>query len=92
MGMFDYVNFKMSCPECGAAMANFQTKDHRCCLETVEPDAVHNFYAGCTCGAWVEFTRPLPVLEVRLEPLTVEDIARLGYTRKVTLPGARWRA
>ena len=51
MGMFDYVNYKMKCPTCGAEMADFQTKDLGCTMAVVEITEVLNFYDSCRkCG------------------------------------------
>ena len=60
MGMFDYVNFEMPCPNCGETLNRFQTKDSECTMDTVEPDGIGNFYALCKCKHWVEFSRPRP--------------------------------
>lgn len=61
MGMFDYINYEMDCPECGARVSDFQSKDGPCALDTLEYWEVDYFYASCeNCRAWVEFTRKTP--------------------------------
>lgn len=58
MGMFDWVNFKCECPECGAEVSGFQTKDLECELQTVEPQLLDHFYSSCgRCGTWIDFYR-----------------------------------
>lgn len=82
MGMFDYVNFRMECPGCGALVDGFQTKDRERVLETVEPDEVSTFYSSCSaCSRWVELTRK-PVKRERLSrevPLTLAEVQALGF-------------
>src|SRR5687767_491212 len=91
MGMFDWVNFKMPCPECGAEMTGFQTKDTDCSMAEVEPDATNNFYSGCEhCGAWVEISRnqarDKPKREV---PLTLQEVEAMGFEVQLTPSTAR---
>jgi len=58
MGMFDYVDFECKCPNCGAYVDGFQTKNSNCELDTLKPWIVNNFYSSCSeCGAWIEYTR-----------------------------------
>lgn len=58
MGMFDYVEFEMPCPNCGSVVDNFQSKDGSCSLGTLKIADVNNFYDFCNkCGAWIEFHR-----------------------------------
>lgn len=91
MGMFDYVNFQMDCPQCGKRLFGFQTKDTDCELETVEPDETQYFYIGCPqCKAWVEFSRARPRLPARDTPLTLEQLEAVGFEMKVT-PNAELR-
>ena len=81
MGMFDYVNFKMVCPSCGTETSNFQSKDGKCWLETVEPDAVDEFYTMCSCGTWIEFSRLSHVenKKHREIQLTQTELEYLGF-------------
>lgn len=84
MGMFDEVNFVTDCPECGARMDGFQSKDLGCQLERVEPDALLNFYSHCrACGTRVEFTRMPAAGEPREVPLTEAEVLALGFTKEV---------
>ena len=85
MGMFDYVNFQMDCPQCGTRLFGFQTKDTDCELETVEPDETQYFYKGCPrCKAWIEFSRARPRIPAREAPLTLEQLEAVGFAMKVT--------
>ena len=85
MGMFDYVNFKMPCPNCGAGVDGWQTKDSTCSLELVEPDGLMRFYASCPeCDAWLEFSRPTPQhYPDRREPLTRTEVEAQGFELSV---------
>jgi hypothetical protein len=47
MGMFDYINFKANCPECGTEITNWQSKNGKCALEVLEPWQVKVFHALC---------------------------------------------
>lgn len=54
--MFDYIKFETDCPECGAKLKNFQSKDGPCMLETLDYWEVDNFYDYCDkCGARVYY-------------------------------------
>ncbi len=56
MGLYDYINYEMNCPKCGAKMDSFQSKDGICSLATLDFWEVDNFYTSCgACEAWVEF-------------------------------------
>lgn len=80
MGMFDEVHFQMACPTCGTVMKNFQSKDGVCELETVEPDAVNNFYCSCRkCLTWVEFRRGRQQVPAREVPLTLDEVTAIGF-------------
>lgn len=84
MGMFDWINFKMDCVNCGAVVDGFQSKDRDCTLATLEPDSVNYFYSSCkSCGAWIEFDRVLPVTEKRYTPLTLAEVTSLGFKFRV---------
>jgi len=57
MGIFDSVNFKIKCSECGNVIDDFQSKDGDCLLNTLEFWEVDNFYSFCpTCNKRIEFT------------------------------------
>ena len=90
MGMFDYVNFKMPCPSCGAGVDGWQTKDSTCSLELVEPDSLTRFYASCPgCNAWLEFSRPtLPHHPGSREPLTRSEVEAQGFELSIELAPA----
>lgn len=56
MGMFDYVDFIVECPECGSLMRDFQSKDGPNNLDHLQPWEVNNFYSSCeSCGAWIDY-------------------------------------
>ncbi len=85
MGMFDYVHFEMNCPECGAIVNGFQSKDGDCDLEFIEPDGLDSFYSYCnSCKSWIEFNKPRKNRELRDKSLTLQEIDDMGYTMKVT--------
>lgn len=68
--MFDYVDFEMPCPLCGALVSGFRTKSTDCFMETVSPQEAHHFYSSCPkCEVWITLThKPLPEgLRVELE-------------------------
>jgi len=84
--MFDYVHFEMDCPKCGAPVKGFQSKDYICCMETVEPEAVQNFYASCReCKAWITFSRPRTEgSPLREKSLTLDEVTAMGFEMDVT--------
>jgi len=56
MGMFDYINHQVNCPECGSVVDSFQSKDGVCMLSSLEFWEVDRFYDSCdSCGAWIEY-------------------------------------
>lgn len=57
MGMFDYVNFETTCPNCGKVVTGFQSKDGPRNLLTLETDQVRNWYTTCQCGHGLYFER-----------------------------------
>lgn len=57
MGMYDHVKYDGSCPECGAIIRDWQSKDGPCLLNTLDPWQVKQFYSPCpACKAWVTAT------------------------------------
>lgn len=59
MGIFDFVNFKMDCPNCGEPL-EFQTKDGDPYMNTVDWRRLLEFHSYCRkCTAWLQFTRKL---------------------------------
>ena len=58
MGMFNYVNYKCPCPNCGTEVSDWQTKDGADLYMThVNPSAVDYFYTSCPkCGCWLDAT------------------------------------
>ncbi len=56
MGMFDWINFKASCPKCGKEVSGFQSKDGNRMLGYLEFWQVDNFYSYCEdCDAMVDY-------------------------------------
>lgn len=89
MGMFDYVNVSMPCPNCGAVVDNFQSKDGACDLDTIEPDGLACFYASCRCGVWIEFSRPRPEQAPRRDrPRTRDEVEAMGFVLEAPAPSA----
>ena len=67
MGLFNHVDYRMSCPECGSIITDFQTKDESIvslCMETVSLNKIRCFHGSCdNCGLWINFVlkRPMEV-------------------------------
>ncbi|SEH06494.1 Uncharacterised protein [Candidatus Venteria ishoeyi] len=58
MGVYNNVEFKCQCPNCGERLDGFQTYDGEPMFLTVTAASVANFHGGCdNCGAWLEFAR-----------------------------------
>lgn len=58
MGMYDYVDWTITCPACGEQVVNFQSKDGYCELGTLYAHTVTNFYSFCDnkeCEIWFEY-------------------------------------
>ena len=55
--LFDWVGYQGTCPQCGAGLDKFRTKDACNQLDTVDYRTVNHFYAACACGAWIDFVR-----------------------------------
>ncbi len=80
MGMYDDIKFKIPCPVCGKQVSNFQSKDGRRMLATLDYWEVNNFYAFCdNCDTWVEYNRKKP-----RTPTPIEDyeMSMCVYTKK----------
>ena len=82
MGMFDYVNFEMDCPNCGSKVAGFQSKDRSCLLDNIDPDLVDEFYSSCgSCSLWIELSRDGPIYKKpRDSPYTLNEAISLGFS------------
>jgi hypothetical protein len=58
MGMFDYVDYEMECPQCGEIVRYFQSKDGDCRMATLNIKDVFSFYNVCVhCRLCIEFKR-----------------------------------
>lgn len=56
--MFDWIDLEIDCPECGAKVNGFQSKDGPCELLRLKPQDVWCLYDECeSCGAWITFRR-----------------------------------
>ena len=56
MGMFDHVEYKAPCWQCGKELTDWQSKSGACMLKKLQPIQVRDFYTGCKdCGAWNEY-------------------------------------
>ena len=54
---FDRVDYECPCPNCGAQVCSFRTRDLCNQLDTVDYRIAYHFYAECHCGAWIDFIR-----------------------------------
>jgi len=54
---FDHVDFVCLCPDCGAKITTFKTKDLCNQMDTVDYRIAYHFYAECRCGTWIDFIR-----------------------------------
>ena len=54
---FDWVEYTCPCPNCGAEVDGFQTKDLCRQLDRIDYRTVYHFYAMCHCGTWIDFIR-----------------------------------
>ena len=87
MGMFDYVNVSMPCPNCGDEHKSFQSKEGRCDLGLIEPDGLDCFYSYCKCGTWIEFSRFRPEqVPLRDRPRTREEVEAMGFVANISNP------
>jgi hypothetical protein len=90
MGMYDYVNFAMNCPNCGAEVDGFQSKSGPCTLSFIDPQETTNFYSACSrCGTLYEFIKKyeFPYSTNEREhcgTYTLGEVAALGFIMKVT--------
>ena len=65
MGMFDWIEFKIPCPNCGTEVKDFQSKDGNCELQRLTVKELvqqsygnAKFYTNCPnikCNMWIEF-------------------------------------
>ncbi len=61
MGLYDRVDYETDCPQCGAIVDGFQTKDGDPYMNVVKPGSVNNFYSKCdNCNAWIDLNRIIP--------------------------------
>lgn len=80
MGMFDWVNFEIECPNCKTKVNGFQTKDSACVMGTLEFWETNNFYASCPeCNTWMEFT-------IKKIPRPNRKITIKDYKKEVKIP------
>jgi len=73
MGMYDTIIApEIKCPECGAAVTEFQSKSGPCEMLTFQHWQIYNFYASCPgCDAWIEFNRVPPKVPIPNYEMTV---------------------
>ena len=82
MGMFDNVNVRIDCPNCGETVEDFQSKDSYCELGTIDPTRIDRFYGTCdNCNLWIEFLKPIDERRSphRKEPFNLKEIHELGF-------------
>ena len=54
MGIFDYVEYEMHCPDCGSVLRNFQSSSEECTMAHLKPRDVSHMYDMClSCKAFV---------------------------------------
>jgi rubredoxin len=54
---FDRVDLTCLCPNCGALVEGFRTKDLCNQLDKVDYRIAYHLYAECRCGTWIDFIR-----------------------------------
>jgi len=54
---FDWVDYRCLCPDCGAEVTGFRTRDLCNVLDTVDYRITNHFYATCKCGTCIDFIR-----------------------------------
>ena len=80
MGLFDNVNVKLPCPDCGTQVEGFQSKDRDCILDTIDPNCVKSFYSSCpNCERQIKYRRNVPMRKARSRPFTLYEIEDLGF-------------
>ncbi len=80
MGSYDRINFQMQCPNCGAELDDFQSKDSLCEGAFISPMHVKEFYSECNCGEYVIFKRnSIDHLLIRVFPYSLDEVSRLGF-------------
>lgn len=85
MGLYDNIEAPdIPCPSCGKPLHGWQSKDGPCYLETLDFRNVDNFYTGCSCGEWVEFTRRRPT-KITLDDYDMEH-RKLGAAMESDKP------
>jgi hypothetical protein len=47
MGCFNWIDYECECPECGALVNSFQSKDGPCDMTKLRPWEVEHFYGEC---------------------------------------------
>lgn len=72
--MYDYVKFRMECPNCNRLVDDFQSKDRERILNTLEFWEVNTFYSSCkNCGTWIEFNRIMKPCSIDEYKMTVKS-------------------
>ena len=54
---FDWVDYQCSCPNCGAEVTGFRTRDLCNLFDTVDYRITNHFYTTCACGTCIDFIR-----------------------------------
>jgi ribosomal protein S27E len=85
MGMFDYVNVSIKCPECGGDTTS-QSKDGDCLMDLIDPTQIAWFRIYCNdCRTVATFSRPPRVdQKARSTPYSLEEVMELGYSKEAT--------
>ena len=75
MGMFDWVDVIVRCPQCNTEVRGFQSKDGPCKLLTISLERVDHLYTRCPndeCDLWLDFTRRYPETDEALPGFDLE--------------------
>jgi len=73
MGMFDYINIGIECPECKNKVNDFQSKDGPCSLLTLDLWEIDHCYCLCgNCGSWIDLVlKPMERSKFSIDNYTI---------------------
>jgi hypothetical protein len=81
MSMYNMVNAVIYCPNCGATIKDFFTKEGQLETKKVDPIGINYFYCACLdCSTWFEFKKECtPTTVARDAPFTLKELTELGF-------------
>ncbi len=81
MSMYNMVNAVIYCPNCGATIRDFFTKEGQLELKKVDPIGIDYFYCACQdCKQQFEFKKECTsTVEARSMPFTLRELTGLGF-------------